>query len=594
MRAFIQSLCLFTLVAGVAACALRQGENKKKKIQVFMAEFQTSLKAGKYEALKYFDTNQSRDALLSALDILQNSDTSAVKCMPDFNAMTMTAGDDWTNKTANGEVMVVTIPTSFSPTVPSGNPGGAANLVFWVVEREGGFKVCMIEANDLYAMYTSIKHDIQYAADKEEELKRRKHIYEVAKKLEEKYDSVIWYTRYGSKAYFYVISGTWDEGYLYPESKTAKPNYKMGLIDDDEKVIVPIEYELIGTLGYEVENTVEVKGPDGYGYFSLLGDTLVTPEYNHVIPYPEFNGWIVQHSGQFGWIGDNKAYLPGFPTTKIEAYVSNYTFIPEALTINETNYSLLESPREEGAGTGAFIAPSYWVWLGLSQPVRFGLTTTHTDAPIGGWTEYTEMSQSVFEKLGDQINLLVVHFKERYLEGREEFYETNKVMFTDNTMATLVEDNEVYGNDIEIKKIGNDIIELRSTQSQTDMMDGSQSEWTTYKYYQITAPGVVTRLESTRTYPQTEFAYLDSTYLQGTFNHWNEETETKETYYFLPLEVLETMREQILVANGLTVEPGNPRLYGRNELNKFASEKDWHNVNFLARMIVLSYPDGDV
>jgi hypothetical protein len=586
MRATTQFLFLLAIGCYVSACAVLQGDNKEKKAQDFMTEFQKALKGPDLMVLQLFETTQSQDAVLAAINILQNNDTAFVKCVANFSGLTIKPGEPWMQEQIGGEVTIVTIPASFTPTIPSGNPGGAADLVFWLTEKDKKMKIVSLEANEFYNIYTSIKNDLQYLAQKEEERKRRAHIYEAAQMLEQKFDSVVWYTVYGDKPYFYVISGMWDERYFYPDSKYEGKSFKMGLVDETGKILIPLECDLIGTIGFDVEDAVEVKGPYGYGYFSLSGDTLVPAEYSQIIPHTESEGWIVKSGEELGWYGDNKKYVSGLPSKKVEEYASQFKFLPEQVTINSDLHSLLENPREESAGSGTFIAPSYWVQLGITAQVIFDITTTHTDAPIGGFTEYVEVNQSVFEKLTDELSLLVVHFRERYLEGREEFYERNKVVIADGSVTTLFTDDEISGTNIQFTRIDSSVFEIRSTISQTNMMDGATAEYTEFKYFTF-GNGMASRASSNRTYPETEFAFMDSTYLSGTFYTYDENSDVSTPYYFKSIEVLSAMRQEVISANGLDSKYEALIQFTKKDLPDLA-DNELHNLNFLARMIQIS------
>jgi hypothetical protein len=166
------------------------------------------------------------------------------------------------------------------------------------------------------------------------------------------------------------------------------------------------------------------------------------------------------------------------------------------------------------------------------------------------------------------------------------------VVFTDNAMTTLIEDDQVYGDELSLKKIGDSVIELSSTVHNTDMMYGFETVYNLYWYYELGEAGVVSKLSSTRSNPITEFAFLDSTYLQGTFVDYDPESDTHTPYYFTDVETLKKMRGEILAAYNLAYD--DLKRYTKEDLPQ-VTDIDLHNLNFLARMIEMSQPpEGDV
>jgi hypothetical protein len=606
-----QSMLAAALIVWVSSCAILQRETPEKKARKFVLAFQKSLSQPDAEVLKFFGPDQSRESLMAAIDILQNTDSALLSCIADFDKMSIVlvpVGEEIMGYSygafqtlgkveTEGQYVRITIPASL---LPIGNEAGTqqTSLTMMLKDVDGQYIIYQLEGDGFYNAFTSMKHDIQYASHREAEIKEREAIYELARGLEEKFDSVVWYAQYNGKVYFYAITGQWNEEALYPQNGMERPDFKMGLVDETGKEIVPIAFEMIGTLGADQENAVEVKSSYGYGYLSLDGDTLVPPEYEQIIPYPQAGVWIVQAEGRYGFVDDRGKFTEGFINANAKQYVEDFAFLPSQGTINSENYALCESPRQEGAGTGHFISPSYWVAAQLFEPIQFGFTTTAIDAPVGGWTEYVEFG-TFFKTISDGIGVVVASFKERYLEGREEFYEHDNLLFTDADHQIVSKEN-INGENIEVKKISDAVLEVSMTNTplyfEMTGMDGQLQSPRSYKYYQIDGSRV-TALESNRFHPETEFVKLDDSYITGDFKIFNEASGQWDVTGSLPATTLEYMRNEILAGYGMTFQNEETRGYFENQkwyTARYQNEADFeaelteidrHNLLFLAKSL---------
>jgi len=587
----IQIVFVSALLVWVGGCAILQREGPEKKARELMVAFQQSLNKPDEEILKFFDTEQSHISLLGAIQILQNTDSAVVKCAVDFTNMAIEPV-----KFFDENAVAVKVSATFTAMTGEA-PAQQAELTFYIAERNSAFKIVSLDGNNFYNAFTSMKHDIQYATHIEAEIKEREAIYEIARNLEEKFDTLVWYTQYNGKVYFYAVSGDWNEESLYPQSKVPRPDYKMGLIDETGKEIIPMAFKMIGTPGISLENAVEVETEYGYGYFSLDGDTLVSPDYTQIIPYPP-EGWIVQSAGQYGFVDNQGKYTEGFINKEAETYVKEFAYLPSHVTISEAYYTLCESPRQEGAGSGLLISPSYWVAAGFFDRIEFGFTTTASNAPVGGWTEYIEVGETIFLNISEHVNVLATSFKERYLEGREEFYEHSELKFMDENQSTFFIE-EVRAATIDIKKISDELMELSQTENriyfEMSGMEGRILNPRMYRYYKIDG-GNVNILDSKRGYPETEFVKLDDSYITGNFFIYSQEVGNSYPVSTLPVTTLKNMRYEILAEYGLKIKDEaalewlqqdkyDPRYEREEELEEFLTDIDRHNLQFLAEAI---------
>ena len=135
--------------------------------------------------------------------------------------------------------------------------------------------------------------------------KERELMYQTALSIRDKYDSVIWYASQEGEHYFYVVSGVWENYFMqYDKRDQQNENTLMGLADSQGELIIPIEYDLIGTIGFDHSNLVEVTKDGKYGYFDVVEKKqVVEPIYDLLIPYGAEGAFaVVKLDNAFGWL----------------------------------------------------------------------------------------------------------------------------------------------------------------------------------------------------------------------------------------------------------------------------------------------------
>jgi hypothetical protein len=269
--------------------------------------------------------------------------------------------------------------------------------------------------------------------------------------------------------------------------------------------------------------------------------------------------------------------------------VKEFSFVPPNLHIDAASYAVAEIPVEEYAGAGIVVVPSYLTNTGILRPVIYGLSST--EFPINGYTEFVETQGSFVETVSESLSALVVTIRERYLEGREEFYTHNNVVFVGPRQDTIHVEPLYQGGEVSFQRIDS-LLELKAEPLASEIYDGIPIA--DFRYFIITPQGVEP-LRSGRQYDQTEFVKLDSSYLSGTFEIYNEQTEQTEQTDFMPAHVVSEMRDEILASYGV-------KFFYKSSYDRFPSFKslpeitreealtrltdiDRHNLEFLERVL---------
>jgi hypothetical protein len=591
MRSGYTPIAIVALLIGVVACGVLQKKDSETEVRTFLMSFQNNLAKSDDEILKQFDTQQSSESILTAIHILQNKEHVYLECKIDFAQAQLTIGETAVN---------IVIPAQFKSVNLDRDYHAESSLSMTLRPKDGTYVISKLEAEAFYKSFADLKIDMEYSVEQMQALKTREPIFEQAKHLQQKFDSVIWYTTYNDKRYFYVIAGTWDSSL---EVKHDGANYKMGLTDEDGNIIIPLEYDLIGCLGFAYPNMVEVKKNGKLGYYDLNSKKLVVAtSYDMIIPYQEGSAFaILKNDTTYGWVNRAFEHQQGFPSPAAAAWVNSFSFIPANLKFKgDSLYAFCEIPNEPHIGYGILVPPSYLVKSGLFNEVITGISTT--SFPYAGWTAYMETKGTKLQTISDKISAMMTTITERYIEGREEFYTYNRMVFIDSRHDTLEVNNVSAAGEINFRKPDSTLLEISYLNSYYSMEGSSwpESNMLSYEYFELGPNLSVKHLSTHRDFPFTQFVKMDSSYLQGDFSGYDYELEKEVKSTFISSSTLEYMREEILADYGFIFpdENTNERYKGRDwykpryeSIEAFRDDMtdiDRYNLDFLDKILALA------
>jgi hypothetical protein len=422
-------------------------------------------------------------------------------------------------------------------------------------------------------------------------------------------DSVIWFTRYQDQLYFYVVEGDWQNPKSFdnyradaelPVQKAG--SYKMGLLDAEGKVVIPVDYDLIGTLGFDMENLVEVKRNGKYGMYHIQSRLPVIPAvYDVLIPFKANDTKrliITQEGGQMGYFNSDFLHFEGLPAVpQIDEYLANFSYLDNNLVIKNGNQAMMEVPNRGYLGNGYVVPPSYLANLQVMDSIEFGFTTTELGFNAGN--ESREFLGISWQKISETFKGLIVLIKDRYMDGREEFYYRSRV-------AILDKEKRVKAN---FEFDGSDLVSIRfledfgyyeaKTKHYSDLfdVDSDQSHLNKYSYFSLEESGEIQYLGTIRMFPETKFSKMDSSYVRGNFNTFVEGEKIIKSN-FLSEKTIQFMLDGILAENGYIFQDQNRDMFFthyRKEGDKTTqkieeamanfSEIDRHNYDFLSSLL---------
>jgi hypothetical protein len=582
-------LCLLVL-----SCSVLKKDDPQKEVRAFVTEFQNALSQPDGTILKQFDAKQSREVILSAIKVLQNKEHEFILCEPSYGLADITI--------IEGSGIEVRIPVAFRTQKLSEKFEKTTSLTLWLTPKKKSYVISRLDADEFYQTFAQLKSQIEWSVERQRELDARVPVYELARKLEHSFDSVIWFSRYGEQHFFYVVNGDWVNWFNTYNGKRPEGLGKMGLTNENGEVVIPIDYDQVGTIAFDWTNLVEVKKDGKFGYFDIREQREVVPaEYDLIIPYRKSNAaCIVKKDTVYGWYNSSYVYADGFPDESARNWVSEFKFIPGNLHIDVENYALAEIPTANQAGNGIVIMPSYLSRTGVFDEVVAGISPTAFPLD-GGYTDYVETQGSVFESITGSISGLITTIRERYLDGREEFYTHQNLVLVSASHDTLAVARLYSVGQISFKTIDS-LLQVKSVYQPEwfEPGDNWETNMPQYYFFLMGEDAKVTKLTSKRHFSMTEFVKLDSSYLAGEFLYWNTKSESEEKKDFLSLETLTFMRNEIFAAYGVKFfsadgydEHGQfKNLPERtiDEIDDELSSVDQHNVTFLNRVIELMEP----
>ncbi|MFN5169154.1 MAG: hypothetical protein ACK5DD_05985 [Cyclobacteriaceae bacterium] len=577
-------LCFFAFA--FAGCSIQRTEDPDRRVRDFLVAFESSLSKPEERTLEFFAVKQSRDAILAVIRVLKNQDQFVV-CTPSFvNAII----------DVNVKPLRVEIPVVFHYKGSRSSDTVRHQLKIDIEPVGEGFKIVDLEGESFYQAFQRAKHLNAWEAALQQVIGERAWIFENARYLDGKFDSVVWYTQLDESRYFYVARGSWQ----HPFSKRTQrfdSTARLGLVNQQGEIVIPLEYELIGTIGFLFNDKVEVARNGHVGYFDMNSKRLIIDAvYDWIAPYDGQDAFaIAKKDTLIGWLDFDYTFNIGFKNDYMRQWVSEYRFLKHPLRLTGEQYAICEIPARDQIGNGYIIPPTYLSRFGVLNPVISGMITTKV--PFNGWTEYVEKEESKISTLTSHLSAIVTIVKERYLEGREEFYTSSKVLLVSSDPSP-VGSTDVPGEIASIRMVDTTLMEIQTPHDYWFMDENAWEELNLvhYTYLRVTNQGAEP-LKSKRLFPQTEFVKLDSSYITGNFVVYNAATRANERTKILSQATIMYMRNEILAFYGYTF----PELVSRDDfyylrkgkepidsieviLSKM-SDVDRHNLDFFNTLL---------
>lgn len=588
-KAFIL-LCICSIVLIAIRCSRITKQDIEQRIFAYLEAFAKDLNASEEKALGHFRVSKSKEAIEKAIKILQNSnqENQNIRCVTNFNKSKIKFGvNDWK----------VTVPVEIMSLSSSYPRIAKSEFTMWLTPEQKSFAISEFDAQELYGTYRSISFELENQKNYEIAVAKKERFFQRATELQQSYDSVIWFTQYRDSTYYYVVNGSFNNFFLNDKGK--RPEVSMGLVSESGRIIVPAEYDLVGTIGFEMPSVLEVKKNNKVGLFSIEGKELLSAQFDVLVPYQaEGISFLFRRDTVLGRINKNYEIQEGLQTNE-QRYLAEFQYLSKPLTIDKNSTTMTEVLSKSHLGFGIVIPSNYLVAAGTLKEIE-PYIYLGDDALSWGGTEYIRTEGSWFEKVTENISAIFVKVKESYLEGREGFYESNQITFVDEKNNPILTTSTRRGS-VEMTVKDSVYLEVK-TSYQVDnqagywrMGGGKEWNFPDYKYFYLGETKKA--LESNRRYPFTQFVKLDSSYLKGQFDFWDNEKQAPGVSDFVSMESLTKMRNEILASYGYIFADENTSkefeyfewykpISGRyKEVKMNMTKVDLYNLAFLERMI---------
>lgn len=586
--------CMAAFMLLLSSCSVMPKTDPEADARKFLSKFSSRLSSPDDAMSDLFDSRQSRESVSTIVGILKNTAHEFIRCTSGFESAVITQRD---------EGMFVQVPVKFVSVDLEKEYRGEAMLSFLLKPDNNDLIISRVDGDEFYKAFAIIKNEMKWFVERETEYRKREPMYASAAAIQQNFDSVIWFTEYKERAFFYVVNGTWVNYFQHYQATNPNKDHSMGLVDEDGTIVIPAEYELIGTPGFSFENIVEVSRDGKYGYFDIAKRREIVPvEYDVVIPHgPDEIFCFVRKDSVYGYFDNQYVYHDGFQNPVQERWVREFAFLPKSLKLDAGYQALCEIPSRDHAGYGIVIPPSYLVRTGIFEPIVGNISSTNF--PMMGWTDYVESEGTRVAGVTETLSALITTIKERFLDGREEFYRHDKITFVSPSMDTLAV--SMVGGTGEVSfRILDSLLEVRHYSDDEGYFEESYAPdiVPAYLYFLMGENLSLTALKSIRMFPQTEFVYLDSSYFAGKFKHFGileEDGEQVHRYYeidFLSRETIAFMRDEILAAHGYKFpdEERNGWFYQYRDLPRrelaeiydLLTDIDRHNLQFLESLLL--------
>ena len=580
---------VFVLAACVAACTVMKNDKLDKDAEGFLTEFKSVLSKSDSEILALFYSGQSEEEILKGVAVLQNKNQFV---------STRIRYAEATGKWEDG-YLLIDLPVEI---VAEGEEKVVKHLALKLVQKKAGkFYINRFGGDEVYTAYQSLKYKVENRDLLAKRLQELKVYYDRAMQLQKNYDSVVWYTQYKDTTYYFAVNGTFVLDSLNGKSPATS---KMGLVHENGKVVIPVEYDLIGNPSINMADAVEVKRDGKVGYFDLTGKMLVPAEYTWVVPYDEGESKaLVKKDTVFGWLDAAYQFHENFPTEKAEKYIREFTYLTEKKFVfgtgTQTMLEMFTLPDSKSLyPTSLAVIPAFLSENGVFNKVEYGfISRANYDSEyfIYG-NEYIENQNEKPFSISETIDIFISNFKTRYIGGRGELYATHSITVVDKATNTTNSISTEGDYDFNFKRLTENLFESKF---RTDIMgpdDILEQNFPDYNYFSFDG-SKLSQLPSNRRFKFTQFLKLDSSYLSGNFETFDTEKGTEGQSTFLSEGTLNLIRYEILADNHFAINDQKmldnfkhfnwyqPSISSYEEVYAKASEIDKYNLDFLARIL---------
>ncbi|TFF40384.1 YARHG domain-containing protein [Mucilaginibacter psychrotolerans] len=567
----------FVIGCGIFITACKTAKKTKKAaIIAFLKHFDANIKAGKTKAaLTCFEDGQNKAANKKLIKLLagKSGPDSKGKALFKVDLDIDAVGIDFTNPQA----VVAVIPAKFKH---DSLPDAASHINFTLHKVAGEtYKIVGVKADDFASDYALYQNKVINATVPETDLYSPETLaaFKVAKQLQTKYDSVLWFQHVDKKAWYFVIKGKITDNYYweyrdeYANEKTKKSDFKMGLVNPDLKEVIPVEYDLVHNIGGTIDSLIEVEKGGKKGFYDMAGKLVVPVSYDMVLPLSDGDNIGLLNSGSdFFYLKKDLTLSEKIVDFKIAEVLPKVKHYNEDYTLSDKTTRNLMEYNSRDRFTSLVVSPSYLVewnildkFINLQNPLRKFVEDESGEGEGSGSIAVSYDGTGNKEE-GSWFESIFHSVVDDYLGSRASLYQTKNVLVIDkkqNKVFSFQGTNYFGGgegggtisgtcNENSLKAINDSLFEFKTTSifSQELLDTNTYMNEAPYYYYLQIKGGKLVPLATARKFP-TQFVKLDDSYLRGCYmvTKYNSKSgkSIDATFDRLTPEILQVMKNEI-------------------------------------------------
>jgi len=447
--------------------------------------------------------------------------------------------------------------------------------------------------------------------------------------LKKQYDTVAYYFVIDTNYYFYVVNGKWQETEDHKEPN--KGQFKIGLVDRFNNIIIPVEFDKIYNPNGTAENYIEVEKNNKRGLYHISGKNVAPAKYDYIYPAPVKKAIAqVKVGNRFGLLkADGSEVFSENPSENPKAFQSPYVskvaekwkfdVLGEVVHLQPAYNNFEEDDYDIIVGRRVVLTPSYILELGLAPYIVKRITISNN---FFSATVKAEAKVDKVENWWGKFTAIFSKYYEEGISGRDYYVEKEGVYSVDengvikdkyefsqkerNWGISTCENEEllIYAN---IK--GDSLLEVKRYRSHHYV--GKQEKkilpydnYPYYLYFRLNNNGGLVKLNSNRRYGFTKYVKIDDSYFKGCFANIIEDENAGKLIRteHLSLEEMELMKNEIFAEYGYIFTTPKWKDYFRkmswykptsSDVNDKLNEVDKHNLEVIINTINKMKPNPD-
>ena len=159
-------------------------------------------------------------------------------------------------------------------------------------------------------------------------------------------------------------------------------DFKMGLVNATGKVIVPLEFDVIGNPSMVMNNSVEVTKDGKVGYFDLSGKEIIPAAYQWLVSYTKDDAAaLVAKDSLNGWLDHDFHFHENFPSDDAKRNIEEFQYLVDhtfTMGHNKDLINVIYTLKEEylHSGNGLIIPSAFLVKNGIFPQIYDGFVSS--------------------------------------------------------------------------------------------------------------------------------------------------------------------------------------------------------------------------